>query len=75
MRLEQGANETAVVRSIVLLGSALGKTVVAEDIETEDQLAQLRAMGCRFGQGFLLARPRPAHDVPLRPAGQELLVH
>ena len=75
MRLEQGANETAVVRSIVLLGSALGKTVVAEDIETEEQLAQLRAMGCRFGQSFLLARPRPAHDVPLRLAGQELLVH
>ena len=75
MWLVQGANETAVVRSIVLLGSALGKTVVAEDIETEDQLAQLRAMGCRFGQGHLLARPRPAHDVPLLLAGQELLVH
>ena len=75
MWLVQGANETAVVRSIVLLGSGLGKTVVAEGVETEEQLAQLRAMGCRFGQGFLLARPRPAHDVPLLLAGQKLLVH
>jgi diguanylate cyclase (GGDEF)-like protein/PAS domain S-box-containing protein len=65
MQLAQGANESAVVRSIVLLGSALGKTVVAEGIETEDQLAQLREMGCLFGQGYLLSRPQPAQDVPL----------
>jgi diguanylate cyclase (GGDEF)-like protein/PAS domain S-box-containing protein len=59
-RLEAGTKEAAVVRSIVLLGSSLGKAVVAEGIETPGQLAQLREMGCRYGQGFLLARPLPA---------------
>jgi diguanylate cyclase (GGDEF)-like protein/PAS domain S-box-containing protein len=57
MRLDAGSNEAAVVRSIVLLGSALGKTVVAEGIETDAQLRHLQGMGCRLGQGYLLARP------------------
>jgi diguanylate cyclase (GGDEF)-like protein/PAS domain S-box-containing protein len=64
-RLEQGSNEAAVVRSIVLLGSSLGKQVVAEGIETTPQLQQLREMGCHFGQGYLLARPQSAADVSL----------
>ncbi len=65
-RLETSANEAAVVRSIILLGSSLGKVVVAEGIETTGQLAQLREMGCRLGQGFLLARPLAAQDVSSR---------
>jgi diguanylate cyclase (GGDEF)-like protein/PAS domain S-box-containing protein len=68
-RLEMGSNEAAVVRSIVLLGSSLGKEIVAEGIESESQLEQLRSMGCRFGQGFLLARPLPPDDVTRRLSG------
>ncbi len=60
MRMEQGSNEAAVVRSIVLLGSSLGKAVVAEGIETAAQLEQLREMGCALGQGYFLARPLTA---------------
>jgi diguanylate cyclase (GGDEF)-like protein/PAS domain S-box-containing protein len=63
-RLEAGSNEAAVVRSIVLLGSSLGKDVVAEGIETEQQLRQLQDMGCAFGQGYLLSRPLKPADVP-----------
>jgi EAL domain-containing protein (putative c-di-GMP-specific phosphodiesterase class I) len=59
-RLEVGSKEAAVVRSIVLLGSSLGKDVVAEGIETPSQLEQLRAMGCAYGQGYLMARPLDA---------------
>ncbi len=33
--------------------------IVAEGVETELQLAQLRAMGCDYAQGFLLGRPEP----------------
>jgi EAL domain-containing protein (putative c-di-GMP-specific phosphodiesterase class I) len=65
MRLEQGSNEAAVVRAIVLLGSSLGKQVVAEGIETTSQLQQLREMGCQFGQGYLLARPQSVADISL----------
>ena len=39
------------------LGQALSKQVFAEGIETGDQLAQLRSLGCEFGQGYLLSRP------------------
>ena len=64
-RLEAGSNEAAVVRSIVLLGSSLGKAVVAEGIETDLQLQQLQEMGCELGQGYLLARPTAAAEVSL----------
>jgi EAL domain-containing protein (putative c-di-GMP-specific phosphodiesterase class I) len=59
-RLEGDAAEskdTEVVRAVLTLGQALGKTVIAEGIETPTQLEQLRALGCNFGQGYLLARP------------------
>jgi diguanylate cyclase (GGDEF)-like protein/PAS domain S-box-containing protein len=62
-RMEAGSNEAAVVRSIVALGSSLGKTVVAEGIETDLQLKQLQEMGCGLGQGYLLARPKTAEEV------------
>jgi diguanylate cyclase (GGDEF)-like protein/PAS domain S-box-containing protein len=65
-RLGTSANEAAVVRSIILLGSSLGKVVVAEGIETELQLEQLREMGCRLGQGYLMARPLVPQDVATR---------
>jgi EAL domain-containing protein (putative c-di-GMP-specific phosphodiesterase class I) len=62
-RLDGGNAEEAVVRSIVLLGSSLGKAVVAEGIETEEQLQRLRRLGCRYGQGYLLGRPMKPHQV------------
>jgi diguanylate cyclase (GGDEF)-like protein len=53
----------AIVGSIVDLAHAIGLSVVAEGIETEDQLALLRDLECDLGQGFLLARPQPSLDV------------
>jgi predicted signal transduction protein with EAL and GGDEF domain len=55
--LHLGSNESAVVRAIVLMGNSLGKSIIAEGIETDAQLALLREMGCGGGQGFHLARP------------------
>jgi diguanylate cyclase (GGDEF)-like protein len=55
--MHRGSNEAAVVRSIVLLGSSLGKAIFGEGIETAEQLEQLRSMGCILGQGFHLSRP------------------
>jgi EAL domain-containing protein (putative c-di-GMP-specific phosphodiesterase class I) len=63
-RLATSDKEAAVVRSIILLGSSLGKLVVAEGIETPAQLEQLREMGCRLGQGYLLSRPLAMSQVP-----------
>ncbi|RZU32795.1 putative bifunctional diguanylate cyclase/phosphodiesterase [Blastococcus saxobsidens] len=49
----------ALVASIVELGRTLGMDVVAEGVETESQLAELRAMDCRYLQGYLFGRPMP----------------
>jgi diguanylate cyclase (GGDEF)-like protein/PAS domain S-box-containing protein len=46
-----------VLRGIVELGKAMGLGLVAEGIETTDQVARLRELGCEHGQGFLFARP------------------
>jgi EAL domain-containing protein (putative c-di-GMP-specific phosphodiesterase class I) len=49
----------AIVSAVVQLGHALGLSVTAEGIETPDQLAQLRALGCDLGQGYYFAHPQP----------------
>jgi diguanylate cyclase (GGDEF)-like protein/PAS domain S-box-containing protein len=46
-----------IVRTVVTLAGDLGMEVVAEGVETEAQLRQLRVLGCGFAQGFLFARP------------------
>jgi EAL domain-containing protein (putative c-di-GMP-specific phosphodiesterase class I) len=51
------SDEATVVSAIIRLGDALHKVVVAEGIESQAQMTQLREMGCGFGQGFHLAVP------------------
>ncbi len=46
-----------IVRSIVALARALGKSLVAEGIETEAQLAKLRELQCDEGQGYYFSKP------------------
>jgi diguanylate cyclase (GGDEF)-like protein len=53
----------ALVRGIIGLAKALGHHVVAEGIETPEQLALLEAGACDVAQGFLLGRPVPAQHV------------
>jgi diguanylate cyclase (GGDEF)-like protein len=50
---------TAIIRAIVGLGRALDIWVVAEGVENAAQAAALRALGCKFGQGFHFGRPAP----------------
>lgn len=58
-----GSGESrAIIRAIVALGKTLGIPVLAEGIETEDQLAVLRQEQCSEGQGYLFGRPQPAID-------------
>jgi EAL domain-containing protein (putative c-di-GMP-specific phosphodiesterase class I) len=56
--------DRAIVRTVVALGDNLGLTPTAEGIETREQLAALRRLGCRLAQGYLFARPMPAADLP-----------
>ena len=55
--LRVGSKEAAVIRAIVLLGTSLGKEVIAEGIETQAQMELLRELGCGFGQGYHFSRP------------------
>ena len=59
----------AMVRTVIQLAEALGLDVVAEGVERASQRDALVELGCRFGQGYLFARPMPA------PALMELLDH
>ena len=52
-------HDTAIVASIMSLAHAMGLHVIAEGIETPEQVSDLRALGCSVGQGFLFARPAP----------------
>ncbi len=55
--LQPGSDDAAVVGAIIQLGGSLRKLVVAEGIESASQMAQLRDLGCGFGQGFHMASP------------------
>ncbi|MCK3838861.1 MULTISPECIES: EAL domain-containing response regulator [Pseudomonas] len=48
---------TAVIRSALLIGNELGLPVIVEGIETLGQARHLMALGCQFGQGYLMAKP------------------
>jgi diguanylate cyclase (GGDEF)-like protein len=52
-----------IVRAVLDLGRSLGKKVIAEGIQTPEQLTTLRRMGVPIGQGYLLSRPLSAEQV------------
>jgi EAL domain-containing protein (putative c-di-GMP-specific phosphodiesterase class I) len=58
--MAQDQNDAAIVRAIVQLGHSLELVVVAEGVETADQLAKLREEGCDEVQGFYFGRRMPA---------------
>ncbi len=56
-KLQRNGDNLEIVRSIVNLARSLNMDVVAEGVETEEQLSRLRELGCGKGQGFLFFRP------------------
>jgi len=61
--LAHDATDFAVVSAVVSLADRLGLNVVAEGVETPEQLRAVRATGCQAIQGFLLRRPSPEIDL------------
>jgi len=55
--ITDGPQEASFLRMIKELGEMLGLVVVAEGIETDEQLRLVRELGCQLGQGFLLGKP------------------
>ncbi|HEY9876961.1 MAG TPA: EAL domain-containing protein [Leptolyngbyaceae cyanobacterium] len=56
-RMEHSPEDQEIVHTIVTLGHKLNLTLVAEGIETVEQMTLLRRMGCQYGQGYLFSRP------------------
>ncbi len=62
-RMKPGGEDVEVVRAAGALGTALGQAVVAEGVETAEQLEQVRKLGLTHAQGFFLSRPLPAEEI------------
>ncbi len=56
-------DDTIIVRSVIAMAHSLGLAALAEGVETLEQLAHLRELGCDEFQGFLAARPMPYESV------------
>jgi diguanylate cyclase (GGDEF)-like protein/PAS domain S-box-containing protein len=54
--------DSAIVRAVIHLATAIGISTVAEGVESADQVNELRALGCQIGQGFFFSRALPAED-------------
>lgn len=64
-RIPGERNDVAIVQAIISLAHALGLNVVAEGVETEEQLKFLEEHGCVEGQGFLFAKPMVPAEIDL----------
>jgi EAL domain-containing protein (putative c-di-GMP-specific phosphodiesterase class I) len=61
--LETNPGNASIVTAIIALGHSLDLEIVAEGVETPEQLAHLRRLGCDLVQGYLVGRPVPASRV------------
>ena len=62
--IDANSQNAAIVRSTIELGHSLGMMVIAEGVETEEELRHLQAFGCDYAQGYGISRPMPAEDIP-----------
>jgi len=60
--MTQGDENLEIVKTIITLAGNLGMQVIAEEVETEDQLGQLRLLKCQYAQGYLFSKPLAATD-------------
>ena len=58
----QDPRAAAILESVIQLGRSLGMHVLTEGIETPEQEALLRRLGCTYGQGYLYAKPMPQEE-------------
>lgn len=55
----------SLVSSIIAMAKSLELTVIAEGIETKEQLSYLKESGCQLGQGYLFSKPLPAEEIEI----------
>jgi diguanylate cyclase (GGDEF)-like protein len=64
-KMTQGDENLEIVKTIITLAGNLGMQVIAEGVEREDQLRQLRYLKCQYAQGYLFSEPLAASDADL----------
>ncbi|MHB8509109.1 MAG: EAL domain-containing protein [Candidatus Dormibacteria bacterium] len=69
--LGQDPEATAIVAAVMGMAHALDLVVVAEGVETQEQVERLRALGCDVAQGYYYARPQPAPEIDALLAGED----
>lgn len=57
------ANDASITKSVILLGQSLNLSVIAEGVETAEQLALLKQLGCDEVQGYFFSRPVPQNEL------------
>lgn len=62
-RIDREQQSLEIARGMIALAHAIGLQVVAEGVETEEQLALLRSLQCDMAQGYLFDRPRPVSEL------------
>jgi diguanylate cyclase (GGDEF)-like protein len=70
--IASSAPDRTIVRSTIEMAHSLGLAVVAEGVETREQEALLRSLGCDYAQGYLYSRPLPAADLEAALTGFDL---
>ncbi len=62
-QIQEASRNYQIVRTIIGLGNQIGLAIVAEGIETSEQLQILQDLGCQFGQGYLFSQPLSVQDI------------
>jgi EAL domain-containing protein (putative c-di-GMP-specific phosphodiesterase class I) len=71
--IDRDPNSAALAKAIVAMAAGLKLKVVAEGVETREQLTRLREFGCQELQGYLIGKPPPADELlALLEAGAKL---
>ena len=74
-RLGPSARDQAIVAAVIRMAHTLGLSVVAEGVETAEQMNILRELGCRLAQGFLFSRPLRPDDATKLIASRQVAIH
>ena len=68
--LGRDPEDSAICTAVISLAHALGLRAVAEGVETPEQLAELRTLGCEMAQGYLFGKPEPAEHYGTQPTAK-----